>query len=66
MISFLFLYLFISFRKKSNGRGLSQMPFRSKMKRMAASTPGSTVFTESTIAKNPGQRIENDEKMMKK
>eukprot|EP00913_Durusdinium_trenchii_P018007 g16921.t1 len=30
------------------------MPFKSKMKRMAASTPGSTIFTESTIAKNPG------------
>lgn len=36
------------------GAGLSQMPFKSKMKRMAASTPGSTIFTESTIAKNPG------------
>lgn len=32
---------------------LSQ-PFKSKMKRFAASTPGSTIFTESTIAKNPG------------
>jgi len=36
------------------GAGLSQMPFKSKMKRFAASTPGSTIFTESTIAKNPG------------
>lgn len=36
------------------GAGLLQMSFKSKLKRLAASTPGSTVYTESTIAKNPG------------
>ncbi|CAJ1375175.1 unnamed protein product [Effrenium voratum] len=41
-------------QKKRSLRGTAQMSFRSKMKRLAATTPGSSVFTESTIAKNPG------------
>mmetsp|Transcript_76608 Transcript_76608/g.135157 ORF Transcript_76608/g.135157 Transcript_76608/m.135157 type:complete len:649 (+) Transcript_76608:139-2085(+) len=35
-------------------RGISQTSFKSKAKRFAPVTPGSSVFLESSIAKNPG------------
>eukprot|EP00933_Yihiella_yeosuensis_P050270 TRINITY_DN48045_c0_g1_i1.p1 TRINITY_DN48045_c0_g1~~TRINITY_DN48045_c0_g1_i1.p1 ORF type:complete len:646 (+),score=101.20 TRINITY_DN48045_c0_g1_i1:182-2119(+) len=36
------------------GRGLSTTSFKSNMKRMAPSTPGSTAYSEGSIKKNPG------------
>lgn len=41
-------------RNDRAGIGASLKPFRSKVKRFGPSAPGSTVYTSSTIEKNPG------------